>query len=204
MFSEIITRKKGKGKDERLQAYHTKEVYFICKYNGVLDGISFKDFIKEFSEYVQIAEFQWEHKEYPNYDTATRWYTKYEWKNDYKIYENFMNGTAQSDLLVEYIKNLRSSGRSLLQIKKNLVNALETGSNLPFIELLNKVYSLAKLGELIVMVDNLLQEDILFNNTEDEDSKLVPIDDNPAWEEDSFLESRREMLWSLVNKRGDD
>ncbi|MBR1748252.1 MAG: hypothetical protein IJ743_00485 [Bacilli bacterium] len=204
MFSEIIPIKKDKGKGERLKAYNTKEVYFICKYNGALDGITFKDFIKDFPKYVQIAEFQWEHKGYPNYDTATRWYTKYEWKKDYKIYENFMNGTAQSDLLIDYIKNLRSSGASLLQIKKNLIKALETGSKLPFLELLRRVYMLAKLGELITMVDNLLQEDILFNNTEDEESKLVPIDNNPAWEDDEFLEERREMLWKLVNKRGGD
>ena len=106
--------------------------------------------------------------------------------------------------MIDYIKNLRSSGASLLQIKKNLIKALETGSKMPFLELLLRVYMLAKLGELITMVDNLLQEDILFNNTEDEESKLVPIDNNPAWEDDEFLEERREMLWKLVNKRGGD
>ena len=49
--------KNKKSKYEHLKTHHTKEVYFICKYNGELDGITFKAFIEDFPNYVQTAEF---------------------------------------------------------------------------------------------------------------------------------------------------
>ena len=114
-----------------------------------------------------------------------------------------MNGTAQSDMLDRYLKNMRESGKSLTEIKENLEKHLLEGSQLPFHELIKSVYALTKLGELLSLIDDMIQKDIDFRNPLEEGSgtetKAIP--DNPEQESQHIRDLWKEKAWKEVIPR---
>ena len=69
---------------------------------------------------------------------------------------------------------------------------------------IDNTYRINKNQETKNLVTQRLYDRVGYLNEAETAQELVPVDDNPVWETDDFLESRRDMLWSLVNKRGDD
>jgi hypothetical protein len=211
MFSIIIPRKSVGNRGESLPAYDSKQIYFIYKYTHKDTPISYKEFFENFPKYIKLTEFNWQHthkkgKEkgqtcYPNPKTAKDWPAKYDWDNDYKTYENFMNGTAQEDVFDRYLKSLRDSGKSLVEIKTNLEQALLQGSQLPFFELMKSIYPLAKMGELLSLIDDLIQKDINFRNEEEVTAaEIIPVSNNPDHELDEINDYWDSLMWKEIGE----
>ena len=174
MFTSIIPRKTGKGKNENLIAYTVKELYFISRYNTVDGKLQYQTFFRNIDKYAKDANFDKINKDdkgkliLPKPDTLKRWPNAYDWKEDYPIYEEFMNGTAQADFQKMYVKNMRTVGVPLIEIKTKLIFKLLRMSDMPLEDLLGKIYQTAKLGELLIMIDELTQDNITFgDNTEE-------------------------------------
>lgn len=211
MFSIIIPRRSVGNRGESLPAYDSKQIYFIYKYNNKDEPITYKEFFENFPKYLNITEFNWEHTHkkgknkgkicYPNPTTAKDWPAKYEWDKDYKIYENYMNGTAQEDVLDRYLKSMRDSGKSLVEIKTNLEKAILHGSKLPFFELMKSIYPLTKMGELLSLIDELIQKDIDFRNEDEVNTTdIIPVSDNPEHELEEITEEWDKLMWKEIGE----
>lgn len=204
MFPTIIPRKTGNGKSEKLIAYNVKELYCISRYNTPEGKLQYQTFFKDINKYAKDANFDKIPKDdkgkliLPKIDTMKRWPDNYGWEEDYKIYEDFMNGTAQSDFQKMYVKNMRKVGVPLIDIKTNLILKLLKMSDLPLDALLGKIYQTAKLGELLKMIDELTQENITFGNdvteSENVEDQHVLVDFTESDIHERNMESYKELM----------
>ncbi|MBR3139507.1 MAG: hypothetical protein IKF11_01385 [Methanobrevibacter sp.] len=207
MFTLLIPRKIKNGRGESLTAYHCQELYCISRYETKKGKLQYQTFFKDINKYAEKANFDKLERDsngnikLPKYTTTKGWPAKYEWDKNYNTYEEFMNGTAQADFQKLYVKNMRATGLTLIDIKTNILNAIHTISKLPTSKLLEgkTTYQLAKLTETLKMINELIQEDILFgqDDTAPEDDVYVETVD---LESDEFMEDELEYLIRMVDK----
>lgn len=207
MFTLLIPRKVQKGSNESLIAYHCQELYCISRYNTKEGKLGYKTFFEDINKYAKNANFDKLETDdkgniiLPKLSTTKRWPAKYNWEDNYHTYEEFMDGTAQSDFQKLYVKNMRATGMTLIDIKTNLIEAIHSISSLPVSALLEgkTTYQLAKLTETLSMINQLIQEDILFGH-EDEDPEEEVYVETIDLESDEFMESELDYLIQMVER----
>lgn len=205
MFTTLIPRKIKKGRGETLAAYQCQELYCISRYNSKESKLTYTKFFEDIEKYAEKVNFDIERNKegkinLPKSKAYKNWPVKYNWKENYEIYEEFMNGTAQADFQKMYIKNMRTTGMSLIDIKVNLIHAIHKISTMELPALLKNTYLLAKLTETLTLINGLIQNDIEFGKDEtapEENTYMEPVD----LESDEFMESELEYLEKLIERK---
>lgn len=186
-------------------AYDSKLEYCKYKLKDVYNEKTYSDFEKYISQKVKKGEINWKHKNTPTYNTiANKWFKRWKWKECAKAYENAHIEPQKAEAFAiynkKYLKDTITDFKIIDKIDIRITQLFRQQKE----DAIDNTYRIAKLEETKNSVWHRIRERLGLDKETEDVQELVPIDDNPAWEEDSFLESRREMLWSLVNKRGDD
>ncbi|MBO6275715.1 MAG: hypothetical protein J6M91_09330 [Methanobrevibacter sp.] len=205
-------RLRKKGVNEKPFPHAVKLLWFEVHFDDIYDEISLYYFCNHFSEIVKSRGIEWEFKnkdgslKTPEYSTVkTKWYDKYEWETQYHIFKTDKL-QATRDTARERIER-RVDKDTITDLKQidSFDEKHEKLINQEKMEGIDNTYRINKNQETKNLVTQRLYDRVGYlNEVEETAQELVPVDDNPVWEDDSFLESRREMLWRLVNKRGDD
>lgn len=211
---EIMWREpiREKGARESPYAHDVKLVLIKAKYQDTYNELTLKEIINDFQHYVELTSYPWEHYtkdgEFiePNYETViTNWITKYKFHECYAAYEHEMIATSKEEAMLIYDKKLKADTITDFKTIERIDKRIDSLFNQQDISGMDHTYKIAKLEETKNSIWHRICERLGLNKeTEETAPELVPVDDNPVWESDDFLESRRDMLWSLVNKRGDD
>lgn len=202
MFSSLIPRKTTNGKKESVDAYKTQELYVISRYNEPHGKLEYKTFFDNISKYAENANFdKLNISSLPTYDTMKRWPDNYGWAEDYKIYEEFMNGTAQADFQKEYIKNMRTNGVPLLEIKTKIITVIHRISAMPLDMVLKYTYPMAKLTEVLTMINQLIQQDISFGSEDETAEERIPVSDTPLHEDEDLQDMWNDFFSTMVEDR---
>ena len=201
-----------KGARESPYAHDVKLVLIKAKYQDTYNELTIKDIISDFQHYVELVSYPWEHYNkdgeiiLPNYDTVmSHWLTKYKFHECYAAYEQEMIATSKEEAMLIYDKKLKADTITDFKTIEKIDKRIDSLFNQQDLSGVDHTYKIAKLEETKNSIWHRICERLGLNKeTEETAPLLVPVDDNPVWESDDFLESRRDMLWSLVNKRGDD
>ncbi len=205
-------RLRKKGVNEKIFPHSVKLLWFEVHFDDIYDEISLYYFCTHFSEIIKSRGIEWEFKnedgslKTPDYRTVkTKWYDKYEWETQYPIFKTdklqATRNTARERIERRLDKDTIIDLKQLDSFDEKHEKLIQQEKR----EGIDNTYRINKNQETKNMVTQRLYDRVGYNiESEDNTPENIPVDTNPAWEDDQFLEQRREMLWSLVNKRGDD
>ena len=197
---------------ESQYALDSKKVYCMAKYNDTYNEMTLTDFAKDFEKKLKEVEFPWKHKKgniprYPSYaQMANNWFKKYKWEACAIEYAKEKTGHAKEESILIFDKKLLKDTIVDFKLIDTLHERIETLQKQEKFQSIDNTYRIAKIEETINSIWHRIHERLELDkkDTEDTTQQLTPIDNNPVWEDDNFLEQRRNMLWTLVKKRGDD
>ena len=183
----------------------TKQLYCIVQHDSPIKKIDFKDFITNIKEYCKIKDFPWTCKydngrrKYPSYDKkngAKNWFKRYDYREAYRIYANYMNGEDETDLLL-LEKTLKDADiRLLFTIAQDILNEIESLPKEPKYEYRRK----ASIETYKIIMDEIRERLQITPNDDDNTSEVIPVSDNPEHELEEIAEEWDKLMWKEIGE----
>lgn len=201
-----------KGARESDFAYAVKLVWIKTKYDDSYDELTLAEIIEKIDYYANLVGISIEyHKkdgvtlEKADYDLITaKWIPKYKWHECYTAYENEMNHESKVKALLIFDKKLLKDTitdfKTIDKIDERTSQLFEQQK----LEDMDNTYRIAKLEETKNNVWHRIVERLDLTRDESEDTdetKYLPVEDNPKHENQENREFWNNILWDLVEKR---
>lgn len=200
-----------KGARESDFAYAAKLIWIKTKYDDSYDELTLAEIIEKIDYYANLVGISIEYYkkdgvtlEKADYDLITaKWIPKYKWHECYTAYENEMNHESKVKALLIFDKKLLKDTitdfKTIDKIDERTSQLFEQQK----LEDIDNTYRIAKLEETKNSVWHRIVErlDLTSESDDTDETKYLPVEDNPKHETQENREFWNSILWDLVEKR---